>query len=382
MTGSNGRKVVDLRPILERLHPSIDARPPANTGFEFIDLVDDPPAPPDPSNSARTRSLTATWTIFLSLLVMSLAIGAIVTPLALVLDPFLAREHLFVTGLLIYSAAVLTAAGAYWIVRGMTARLLQRVATESPAADPPVSQETGRRRVQATEIDQLVDTVTGLLTQLRYRIDHEKRSEHNTLIRTITALATALEARDPYTQNHSRSVARLSVKLGQKMGLARENLYELHLAGLLHDIGKIGVPDEVLLKPARLTPEEVLQVQAHVEWSYTILSPIPMLGQVGLIARHHHERFDGHGYPSRLAGVDIPLGARIMAVADMFVAMTEDRPYRKGLPISAAVDELRRVAGSQVDPLCVEHFLACLEADGLIQPDEADVSESKRAVAN
>ncbi|HEX7880465.1 MAG TPA: HD domain-containing phosphohydrolase, partial [Candidatus Eisenbacteria bacterium] len=161
--------------------------------------------------------------------------------------------------------------------------------------------------------------------------------------------------------------------------LSREALYEIHLAGLLHDIGKIAVPDEVLMKPGRLTDLEMRQVQAHVEWSWNILSPITMLGPVGLMVRHHHERFDGHGYPDRLAGDAIPQGARIMAVADMFVAMTEDRPYRKGLPVEVAVAELQRVSGSQVDPALVRSFLECLEIDGLYEPI---VSESKRAAAN
>ena len=230
-----------------------------------------------------------------------------------------------------------------------------------------------------TELDQLVDTVSGLVDELKYQLDSKQRTERNDLIRTITALATALEARDPHTQNHSKTVARLSVRLGRHVGLRREELYEIHLAGLLHDIGKIAVPDEILMKPGRLTEEEMRQVQAHVEWSWNILAPITMLGSVALMVRHHHERYDGKGYPDRLSGEAIPLGARIMAVADMFVAMTEDRPYRKGLPIELAVAELHRVAGSQVDPALVTAFLACLEEDDIHQPAE---SISKRAAAN
>jgi HD-GYP domain-containing protein (c-di-GMP phosphodiesterase class II) len=253
--------------------------------------------------------------------------------------------------------------------------------------------------IQASEIDRLDETLAHLLGELKQQMERQKRLERNDLIQTITALATAIEARDPYTRNHSRSVARWSVRLGRAMGLRRDHLYEMHLAGLMHDIGKIGVPDEVLLKPGKLTPQEVLAIQAHVEWSYSIISPITSLKQVSAIVRHHHERFDGKGYPDRLAGMEIPLGARIMAVVDMFVAMTEDRPYRQGLTIDTAVAELRRVAGTQIDPTCMEAFLDLLESDGLLDarvdepaPDitpqprvvaqDEDEPESKRAAAN
>ncbi len=212
------------------------------------------------------------------------------------------------------------------------------------------------------------------------RIEGLRRREKNDLVHTISALAVALEARDPYTKDHSRQVARLSVRLGRRLGLKRSELYEIHLAGLLHDIGKIGIPDEILLKPSRLTESETLIVKSHVVWSYDILSKVRGLGSVAVIARHHHERFDGAGYPDGLSGTGIPLGARVMAVADMFMAMTEDRPYRKGLPIPEAVDELHRVSGRQLDPRCVEEFLAMLAEEATYPA--ADDSGSKSAAAN
>jgi HD-GYP domain-containing protein (c-di-GMP phosphodiesterase class II) len=383
VSSSRPRSIIEITPFLPRPPRTISRDALAEAGGDFIELVDDPPAPPDAAR-LRASGLTVTWRLFLSLLGLSVAIGAVITPLILLIDPFLSREHLLLVGLLIYSASILTATGAYWLVRGLTARWLRRLSLEAEgvrttnAPEESASNRTDRPGVQATEIDRLFETVTGLIDELKYQLDTQKRTERNDLIRTITALARALEARDPYTQNHSRSVARLSVQLGKRLGLSREALYEIHLAGILHDIGKIGVPDQVLMKPGRLTEEEMALVRAHVEWSYTILSPITMLGQVGLIVRHHHERFDGEGYPDRLAGEAIPLGARVMAVADMFVAMIEDRPYRKGLPVPTAIAELRRVSGSQVDPSLVACFLAGLEEDGWLQ----DEGVSNRAAAN
>jgi len=382
VSSSRPDSIIDLGPFLAKFRRTTARPDTSDADLELGDLVEDSPSRPEPSGR-RLAGLTVTWQLFLALIGLSMAISAVTTPLVLVIDPLLPRDHLILVGLLIYSAAILTAAGAYWLLRGLVGRWLRRLDQDQTLIQHRNSLEAGNpfahAGVQATEIDRLVDTVSGLVAELKYQLDSKKRTERNDLIRTITALATALEARDPHTQNHSKSVARLSVRLGRYLGLGHEELYEIHLAGLLHDIGKIAVPDEVLMKPGRLTESEMRQVQAHVEWSWNILAPITMLGSVALMVRHHHERFDGKGYPDRLAGMHIPLGARIMAVADMFVAMTEDRPYRKGLPIDVAVAELERVADSQVDPALVTAFLACLDEDGVYQ---ADGSLSKRAAAN
>ncbi|MDZ4803880.1 MAG: HD-GYP domain-containing protein [Candidatus Eisenbacteria bacterium] len=382
MSSSRSDSIVDLKPFLAKFRRSQAPQIQSDATLDFEDLVGDAPSRPEHSGT-RAAGLTVTWRLFLGFLGMSLAIGAITTPLILVIDPLLSREHLLLVGLLIYTSSILTATSAYWLVRGLVGRWLQALKYDQTLiwhrAAAGIGASSRGSGVQATELDQLVDTVSGLVDELKYQLDSKQRTERNDLIRTITALATALEARDPHTQNHSKTVARLSVRLGRHVGLRREELYEIHLAGLLHDIGKIAVPDEILMKPGRLTEEEMRQVQAHVEWSWNILAPITMLGSVALMVRHHHERYDGKGYPDRLSGEAIPLGARIMAVADMFVAMTEDRPYRKGLPIELAVAELHRVAGSQVDPALVTAFLACLEEDDIHQPAE---SISKRAAAN
>ena len=184
----------------------------------------------------------------------------------------------------------------------------------------------------------------------------------------------ALDAKDRYTRNHSRRVTDCSLAIAARLGFSEQDRRDLELAGLLHDIGKIGVPEAVLHKPSRLSDEEFAHIRAHPERGEAILKPIAELRQVGRMVRAHHERYDGNGYPDRLAKIDIPLGARIMAVCDTYDAMTSDRPYRNGLPHNAAVKEILKNSGSQFDPEIVDHFLAL--ADNFRAMMEADRTSS------
>jgi len=183
----------------------------------------------------------------------------------------------------------------------------------------------------------------------------------DTYIGTIGALAAAIEARDPYTVGHSARVTQYSVAIAQELGLSSQEVEEIRLAGLLHDLGKIGVPDSVLNKPGRLSDEEYQAIRMHPALSMKILEPLPHLANLMPIIYHHHERYNGHGYIDGKAGEDIPLGARIIAVADAYEAMTSDRPYRKALSREEAVSELKRNAGTQFDPKVVDAFLRLLE---------------------
>ena len=180
----------------------------------------------------------------------------------------------------------------------------------------------------------------------------------NTFRETIQGLALALEAKDAYTHGHSEAVTRLCDATARAMGLNNGFCATLHQAGLLHDIGKIGISSAILNKPGRLSPEEYEIIKSHPARGRRILEPISFLNHVVPIVYHHHERFDGRGYPEGLGGDEIPLASRIMAVADTYEAMTSDRAYRRGLGHEAAVAELRRCSGTQFDPECVEGFLA------------------------
>ena len=175
---------------------------------------------------------------------------------------------------------------------------------------------------------------------------------------SVRALATAIDAKDSYTSGHSDRVARISVTLAQELGLDKEALDTLYLGGLLHDIGKIGVDDHILNKPDKLTAEEYDHVKQHPQLGYEILKGVRQLHKILPIVLHHHETWDGDGYPHRLKGAETPFLARILAVADAFDAMSGDRPYRKGLPEEKIEKILREGAGSQWDSQVVEAFFA------------------------
>jgi putative nucleotidyltransferase with HDIG domain len=173
----------------------------------------------------------------------------------------------------------------------------------------------------------------------------------------IQSIALTIQAKDAYTHGHSNKVAEYTVALARAMGLSSETVENLRVAALLHDIGKVGVREEVLNKPGPLTPEEYDHVKTHPLVAERILRPITELGDIVDCIKHEHENWDGSGYPSGLQDGDIPLGSRIIAVVDAFHAMTSDRPYRKAMSIEKAVRILREGAGKQWDPRVVEAWL-------------------------
>ncbi len=177
-------------------------------------------------------------------------------------------------------------------------------------------------------------------------------------ISTVKSLAAAIDAKDPYTRGHSERVTRFSVLIAKELGLDDKTQRNVQLCGLLHDVGKIGVPISVLRKKDKLTDEDWKHIRRHPVLGAEIVSPIAQLKELIPNIRHHHERYDGKGYPDKLKGEDIPLISRILAVADTFDALTSERPYRSGLADKAALEEMEVVKGTQLDPACVEAFLA------------------------
>lgn len=175
---------------------------------------------------------------------------------------------------------------------------------------------------------------------------------------TLEALVTSLDAREHETRAHSQRVREYTLTLARAIGLSQEEMVQIGRGALLHDVGKIGVPDSILLKPAKLTPDEWVEMKKHPAIGFEILESIKFLEPAAQIVLTHQERWDGKGYPNGISGQDIPLGARIFAVADTLDAMTSDRPYRKALSYQAALDEIRRCSGTQFDPSVVEVFLS------------------------
>jgi putative nucleotidyltransferase with HDIG domain len=181
----------------------------------------------------------------------------------------------------------------------------------------------------------------------------------------IAALASAIDARDPYTYGHSERVAQYSSEIGRELGLEPHEVVTIHYAGLLHDIGKIGISEQPLHKPDALDVEEWDVMKAHPIIGAGILEPVPLLEEIVPLVSHHHERYDGTGYPNRLAREKTPLGARILAVADAFEAMTSHRPYRPALSPAKAIAVLQKGMGKQWDAEVVEALLRILEKEAL-----------------
>jgi HD-GYP domain-containing protein (c-di-GMP phosphodiesterase class II) len=173
---------------------------------------------------------------------------------------------------------------------------------------------------------------------------------------SICAMNQLLDLKDLNTGVHSTRLAEWAVRVAEQLGVATEQLSDIEAAAILHDIGKIGVPEAILNKPGKLTPEERAIMEKHSEYGWAILRGIPDFQQTSLLVLHHHERIDGKGYPSGLKGEETPLGSRIVCIVDSFDAMISDRSYRKGLPVEEAFRRLRADSGTQFDANIVELF--------------------------
>jgi putative nucleotidyltransferase with HDIG domain len=209
--------------------------------------------------------------------------------------------------------------------------------------------ELARKRYQK----KLERKVRDRTTELRSALKDIANTYHNTLL----ALVAALDAREHETSDHSLRVVQYTSAIAAKMGIKGHELEEIARGALLHDIGKIGVPDAVLLKPGKLTPDEWVEMRKHPNIGFQMIQTIPFLATPAKIVLMHQERWDGQGYPRNLGKADVHVGARIFSVADTLDAMTSDRPYRKGTTFAHAIEEVRRCSGSQFDPEVVRAFL-------------------------
>ncbi len=222
--------------------------------------------------------------------------------------------------------------------------------------------------VKPFNIEQLVVTTERFLSDYFGRVLSERKhleAERQMLIASISSLVLALEARDQYTRGHSESVASLVVDMAREMSMNEGLIERARIAGKLHDLGKIGIRDDILLKSGPLNDEEWKILQLHPIMGAEILSPIASLADIIPAIRSHHERIDGKGYPEGLKGEQIPLLARMVAVADTYDALTSDRPYRKGFSNEEALAIIKKAKGEQLCPECVESFLRSVEKHSL-----------------
>jgi putative two-component system response regulator len=199
------------------------------------------------------------------------------------------------------------------------------------------------------------------LTRRRLEVARLRDRGAQVLFEAIKALASAVDAKDPYTARHSRRVTRLSLLLADAIQLSSEERYLLELSAWMHDVGKIGVPDSILTKPAPLNQEEFAVMKEHSAKGGEIVGEIEELGRVADVIRHHHERMDGGGYPDGLRGSAIPLASRIILIADSFEAMVADRSYRRSLGREAAIRELQEHSGTQFDQSLTQAFIGALD---------------------
>ncbi|MFL5320541.1 MAG: HD domain-containing phosphohydrolase [Myxococcaceae bacterium] len=232
--------------------------------------------------------------------------------------------------------------------------------------------ELARKRYQK----KLERKVRDRTTELRGALKDIATTYQNTLL----ALVSALDAREHETSDHSQRVVQYTLAIADRMGITGVELEQIGRGALLHDIGKIGVPDAVLLKPGKLTTEEWVEMRKHPDIGYQMIQAIPFLSVPAEIVRSHQERFDGEGYPRKLPRNEIHIGARIFAVADTLDAMTSDRPYRKGTTFANAIAEIKRCGGTQFDPDVVKAFVAIGE-EGLIKIKQDMLERKKRSMA-
>jgi putative nucleotidyltransferase with HDIG domain len=274
------------------------------------------------------------------------------------------NDALMTLATIAFGAFVLAALGSLWLARMLTNpidQLVTNIAVMTAARDArPTLEPTGSSRE--------LDALTAAFNQLTQGLTAAEAESRAAYLGAIRALAAALDARDPYTAGHSERVSALSVLIGREMQLAGRDLDVLRLGALLHDIGKIGLSDEVLRKPTSLTADEFEQIKRHPALGARILRQVPFLAPHLPIVELHHERPDGRGYPFGLRGDDIPLAARIVHVADAYDAMTSARAYRPARARAEAVSELQRNTTTQFDQASVDALLAAL-------PSSTDIPE-------
>jgi HD-GYP domain-containing protein (c-di-GMP phosphodiesterase class II) len=226
------------------------------------------------------------------------------------------------------------------------------IAAEGPSDSEAISLQD-QLKIFAREIGVLYSAERVRSRELEVALDGARTM----YLATMKSLAQVVEAKDPTTRGHLDRTAHYGLALARRIDPALAARPEVGYGFFLHDIGKVGVPESILCKPGPLTELEWIVMRSHPQIGAKIVEPIPFMGEAVEIVRSHHERWDGTGYPRRLQGEDIPLGARIFAIADSFDAMTSDRPYRRALSIEEAIEEILAGAGTQFDPSCVEVFV-------------------------
>jgi putative nucleotidyltransferase with HDIG domain len=211
-----------------------------------------------------------------------------------------------------------------------------------------------RKRAARSEEKQLTAWLKEEVTELRYDVQRSLRAQQEMVMATLEALITALDAKDPYSRGHADRVADIAATVAGELGLADEEIERIRMAGRLHDVGNVGIRDDILYRPGPLSNEERVHVREHVRIGVKILQPIGPLRSVTRLVASHHERWDGKGYPEGLTGEEIPMGARILAAAELYDALTTSRSYKEPLPQEKAIAIIEKASGTMLDPAVAE----------------------------
>jgi len=222
-----------------------------------------------------------------------------------------------------------------------------------------------------SNFNDMASNIEALVRKLKQAL----RQNQELFLETIRTLAAAIDAKDPYTRGHSERVSSYSMAISRHLGLNQEEVFRVHIAAILHDVGKLGIRESILNKPGGLSDEEFEVMRQHPSIGAQIMSPIRMLKDIIPGIRNHHETWDGTGYPDHLSGEEIPMVARIIGVADTFDAMTTTRPYQQAMTLDYVLQKMRSMSGSRFDPVVVEAFIAAVEA-GDISPPTRGVEEA------
>jgi putative nucleotidyltransferase with HDIG domain len=306
----------------------------------------------------RTRSIL--FTAAIATTVLGIALLLVYQLVSVSNDPELTRQigwNLLFIGL---SAGILAAGAAWWMVQRINLPLRRLAETMSAMARAGQLRSDFLSAGGGSEVRLIEETFRALTISL----EESQRARERSYVEAVGAVVTAADARDHETTGHSFRVSLYAIALAKALGIRGEELKAIEWGSLLHDVGKMVVPDEILRKVGPLTDEEWHVMKQHPTWGFDMLAEVSFLQPAALdIIYSHHERWDGKGYPRGTAGREIPLAARIFAVVDTYDAITSDRPYRRARTYQVAVNELQRVAGQQLDPAIVDAFAELSEVE-------------------
>jgi putative nucleotidyltransferase with HDIG domain len=270
---------------------------------------------------------------------------------------------------LIALAALVALGIGFALSRRLITPLQSLAATTSQLADGNLTvRATVRGADEIALLGSNFNNMAGNIEALVRRLRQALRQNQELFLETIRTLAAAIDAKDPYTRGHSERVASYAMAISRHLGLSQEEVFRVHIAAILHDVGKLGIRDGILNKPGGLSDEEFEVMRQHPAIGAQIMSPIRMLKDIIPGIRNHHETWDGTGYPDRLQGEQIPMVARIIGVSDTFDAMTTTRPYQQAMTLDYVLTKMRSMVGSRFDPKVIDAFTAAVNAGDISPP--------------